>query len=782
MAWFSESLTGGVVKTREANMLDPGELVTAQEVRFKPGDLKQLWRGRGQSDLAYLHPNTSGEDVGFIEYLNFEGARDFILFVTSTQLTDDPGALYQNYLRAYDIDNDTVYTLDQSDGDIDEGGLASSGPDEGQAVHRGNEYFVGSSSKNWVVTAPADSSSAPGVREMGLQRANIDGPDQSTYRGPASLIVEDIDYTDFGLHEGQEIGSEFEEWLETIAEAYSNISEKRYNLGDFNNSRFQDAVLELAEQLGILSRLDNSRVPLRHHVFVYWYTEYDSTNDLESEASVPVLVVVKDPSTLPDSAQHPDRANTPEEQREGFGVKIIWDGARRANGAQADQVRVYRAWVGDVIYWYDINENPPVIVEKDDAGVMMQAQDMVNGDRGLVGGLIQTAEWGDGEITDYYYRDGWTNSPISYPLVSNVNRGVVKLDPFLVQPNPWILGAMFGDSLMTVDASVAQTVYYAFPGAPEYQPRTAYKEPILSERGDAIQGLAQLGDVAVVLTTSGCARFNYLAYEGETFRDKQQSWLSRRQGCVGRRAWDTVESEQGELMVWLSRQGLFASDGFSVNNLCRDFRVQDNISLSATLADCVLINDPRDFRLCLYVPGTTTTQRWDFYYENTLVKKAGLRVLGPHTVDGVVKDATRGSKDGEDRIFLLVSVSTGYELWLEGEGWAPKATISTRAFASREPTHVMRVRQWGFNHSDFYDGMVVEFTPLSWGLRSGSNANSTRKLAARDTGIHFSSLQGPDTFGSEHQAVFTVEAPTESGDWSIGPIWMDVEVGGGGHA
>jgi hypothetical protein len=217
---------------------------------------------------------------------------------------------------------------------------------------------------------------------------------------------------------------------------------------------------------------------------------------------------------------------------------------------------------------------------------------------------------------------------------------------------------------------------------------------------DDVVGLGQVNERLIALTESGVHRVNYLPVEGniEQLRGQVTEEITGLHGCVGRRAYTTTETEAGEFLVWLAREGIRATNGVGWVDFCPDWSV-DGAGLSpTTLSTAVLINNPRDHRLELYVGST----RWDFYYHPSHLKNGRLKALGPNTVQDAngaaitVVDATVGRLSGKDQVWIA-SASTVYT---EAQNFDSQTMEFETGHISAGPLHQLACNGVALTHTD----------------------------------------------------------------------------------
>lgn len=772
MPWSKEPLTGGVVTTRNERLLAAGELVRASNCRLMPGDLDQLYAAHGLSPVLPDDIGLSGGSIVGMDYANFEGRGEYLIVL----YTDGFQAPLQSLVIAVRLSDQTYFPIWFGPQSFTRGAL----------VHRGNEYFLGTDSVNLVLTAPVDTVSAT---EDGYPTAREQGLEATTGQPILELSLPSF-RTGITLSTNPRVGDLLNKLFpnneyntDTAFRAEVNYAFERLSGGlDMNDVRLwtvSDVKLDLPAACA----------------FVYWLSEYASDIDVQAAGATPQYAVFGPEAGATWSirfvgdGQGPFVAAVPlsKSQREQLGIDVDWSAAVRAN-TLADKWRLYRANAGPVSNFQiqfetnlpDVGGTTLTSYDADSDGIS-RAKSYVAGETALVGGLLDEFALDVTIFEDRFAETGILDLPIQYPLVVATGRGLTKLDPYLRKPNPWVAGALFGDALVVVDATQRQTLYYSYPGDPENQPRSVYRELLVTDKADEVMRIIYMRDRVFLVTKGGLHALNYLPYEGEVFRDRVQERVLRRHGCVGVHAVDTVETEFGEMLVWLSPYGLMASDGVQWRDVCRDFSVETALPAGADLEGAVVLNDPQQFAVLLFVPFTDSgyqyTQQWTFYYHPTLLKDGGFRALGPTTFEGKVKAGARGSVDGEERAWIAVDVGNRLRLLRVNDGppLGP-ATIVTRTLSAALPFATQRVTRVALQ-LEAGDGVSIQHVAEQQSRGKAAQTSLTTWLEDADIGPvamkHFVGQSGIQ--GDFVRHTFTVAGQ----GWSVGPLWRDVDPGAG---
>ena len=474
---------------------------------------------------------------------------------------------------------------------------------------------------------------------------------------------------------------------------------------------------------------------------IYFATEYDSTNDIES-----ALMLF-------------DTGSGEGEWLNGY-VKIVtddrnvtldWSSWSKVN-SNADYLRIYKAFLGNYPDDYDALRA---------ADRLREWERLKNYPAGA--SLIAEVLFSAGTYTDT--GSGYYGGGTPFPLIQLDAVFGGPIFQTLGYPGNFTLAAVFNDSLVTNAPSTSkQIIRYSPPGQPEYQP-TPYFMYFATEQSDEIVGMHVINNRLVVLLKGGTWRVNYLPFEGNVAANqgRVQEPISRKVGCVGREAHTTVETEQGEFVCWVSQRGLEMSNGLGWTDACPDW---SSAEVSGTLSQVVLENNPVASRLELY-DGTT---RWDFYYDPTLLKNGRFRLTGPHTHPVSVRFAdanqtnmftastTKVYKEQVNQNSTDTILETGYiqgqsrfsDMTCDGVAMTHDAMASTTATA----------RVYGKLQGEVEGGGTPSAIPTAF---MALDETSDVRVAEMGTYLRLHmTLSGSD-------------------DWSVGPLEMDLKVTEGGN-
>ena len=634
MAYVRLNPTNGCVSTRDPQVLEPGELVESSGIKLRKNDTVQL-----HADSA---PSLLGSSI-FVasppRYLTFENGDSYIVFGGSA-----------GYLKKIDPDTGIVNNVED---------LGVSNSTEICAIHRGDEWFIGTDVSHRVINSSGD-------RPMG------------GFDAPTTL-------ESFGLNEQAAVGS-------------STPDTEQYD------------------------------------VFTYFLTAYNSTYDVESEVFASNYARITNISG--DRGYELEFSASP-------GLVSTIDGY--ISDGYFDKVKIYRHYWGR------------------DSGSDNTNNSRANDNGNSVfkeGGLLDIIDIADAKTTyddDIISRyDPSTPYPLTYldPLQGG------KLGRFLGAVRPFTLGALFQDCLVVNSPDTSkQAIRYSPPKQPEYQPED-YLMFFAGEGSDEVVGIHTVGSVCMVLTTGSTHRINYLPLGGRMAQGQgeAQEEITSRVGCVGREASTTVESERGELCVWLSHRGLEWSDGRRWSDACPDFQASD---LGGSLSSSVLVADTQNYRVRLYNSG----QVWDFYYHPSHLKNGKMKMMGPTSGVGTILGATRDTNGG-----VWLSQSAGI---YSASGQTIDGTLTLGYLAGSQPFMDIRVTNVGLTHTA---APARDFRVKGVAKLRGEEAPDGSFVSIPNPELPETGRVEVDHLGQWYRQEIAVEG---SGGWSAGPLWLDLEFEGG---
>ena len=640
--WQEVSVTGGVVRRREAQALRPGEYVRATNCRLKPNDLTQLHNDVGTATFGT--PNNTIVAGPFV--LRFESAIDRLMVVT-TDNTD-------SYIEIAQLGASGAFSSIQTISGVVTGA---------DVVHRGDEYFVGTDQGNYVVKGGGV------VRTMGLDKQTGNSVDIVT----------------------------------------------RLASGATNSCKANDR-------------------------FVYFFTEYDSTNDVESE-----LEYGDFGTAIADG----------DEFRVNFNSSLV----NRTDNTNADKVRIYRVFCGNGALGSDANS-----IQLDYSFV--NSEPISQAQLALFGSLVAEL---DNDYEDTTYGAGfWVDELLGkfgggpqYPLVQTdaaVGGAIYRL---LVKTRSFTLGELYNDCLVVNDPDEsAQVLRYSPPGYPEYQPNP-YFAFFTTDDSDAVVGLHEVNNRLLVLTRGAVHRVNYLPTAGDIRAEqgRVKELVTSRAGCVGRNASAKVQTENGELVVWVSSRGLEWSNGLGWSDACPDFTADD-----INAGDVVLVNNEKLYRLELY----SAAQRWDFYYHPSLIKEGRLRLMGPSAGPASSLVGGCGTRD----YVYVASSSTVYAVNVGVN--STDTVLESGHLRGPGPLNDLEMQGYALAHGATAGS---RYTVVAYGKQLGVSEAQTPEYTIPDTDQEEVGKAEFSMNGKHLRTKLTVDSSLA---WSAGPAWLWIRVTEGG--
>ena len=287
-----------------------------------------------------------------------------------------------------------------------------------------------------------------------------------------------------------------------------------------------------------------------------------------------------------------------------------------------------------------------------------------------------------------------------------------------------------------------------------------------TERSDEIVGLRVINNRLVVLLTGSVHRVNYLPFGGQlsALQGRVQEPIAGSVGCVGREAHTKVQTSSGEYVVWVSTRGLEMSNGVGWGDACPDWNSGE---ITGTASQVVLQANPSQGRIELY----DDTTRWDFYYDETLLKNGKFRVIGPHTHDVRVRYATAN----QDRAWTSSTAS----VYREQVGVTSQDTVLSTGYIRSPDSRFedLVIHSVGFTHSAAASttakvrayGKLIGEAEVAAPLQSVPSAN----MALEETS---------DARISQMGNQLRIEITLAGNDsWALGPTYLDLEKAEGGN-
>lgn len=247
-----------------------------------------------------------------------------------------------------------------------------------------------------------------------------------------------------------------------------------------------------------------------------------------------------------------------------------------------------------------------------------------------IGYLVSTTAIGSTIAADV----GTQDFTIEYPSLTVEIAGVVASVSRNGPPPTADACEVFENSLVVNDISDKSRIWYTYPDTVWAWP-SIYFVNLETPQQDNIVKLKRVRRVLLAFMREQVIRFNYLPRESDAEFDRGRVWdlISDSHGLVGPRAIATITPEgQEPLVVFLSRAGLFSTDGFQVEPVVADINWA---GLIAAPEKAVLQDIPALGILALfYTPAgaTKNTKALFFHYHSSHRKQSGLKATGPATL------------------------------------------------------------------------------------------------------------------------------------------------------
>lgn len=399
-------------------------------------------------------------------------------------------------------------------------------------------------------------------------------------------------------------------------------------------------------------------------IWWYWMTEYNPVHDVESGFTPPAQPFTTS-NNLTESAD------------------ITLVGA--LNNPTATHWRVYRSAQ---------NTHPT-------------ASPIDNWDQFPVGFLISELPIGTTNFRD----DGDPIFDTPYPLVVVDTDAVPGLSDQQngPPPNSSITGDMFENSLCVNDGLETGIMKYSYPDQPYSWP-AAYFISFETKTRDIITKIRALNNLLIVGMKETLWRVNLLprATDAAFDRGRIADVISFNHGILNHKAADLYTTEDGVTkLAFVSRQGLFSTDGHTVTPLVRDIEFNGLIDNEA---EVVLRNYPTlEVLVMFYDDGAGNNNQALFihYHSSHRKQHGGFKVTGPHAITAF--DATYSHSD-------LQSLPSLYML----EDLAGAGGVKVRRFGSTDSATDMTARTRTVYPGDFNSEVHILRTYLLHGAGTGS--------------------------------------------------------------
>lgn len=230
-----------------------------------------------------------------------------------------------------------------------------------------------------------------------------------------------------------------------------------------------------------------------------------------------------------------------------------------------------------------------------------------------------------------YYNQTQAESQTFFPAVTLEINGQTSSVGENGEPPVATTGDIFEDCLVLNDTSSSNLIRYSVPARPEAFP-SIYFVSFETPDNDAVLCIRTLGNRLMVGMGNQLWRVNYLPNEEDASfnRGRAIDLVDPYFGIVGPQAAVAFVGADGRTeLAYVSKQGLRGTDGFTTRTLCDDLDWTAILTPSTNLSKVVLVNDPSNYELILYVPQGDSSymiKAYRFNYHRGHLKDDGLKL------------------------------------------------------------------------------------------------------------------------------------------------------------
>lgn len=206
-----------------------------------------------------------------------------------------------------------------------------------------------------------------------------------------------------------------------------------------------------------------------------------------------------------------------------------------------------------------------------------------------------------------FYNGSSGSSSTAFPAVVLEADGVLASVGSHGKPPTASTGDVFQDRLVLNDTAHPSYVWWSLAGEPHYFP-TIYFNDFETDDNDQVKCIRSLGSRCAIGLLGQLWRANYLPTAEDASYDRGRAFemVDPSHGIVGPRAACTFVGADGRTtLAFVALDGLYGSDLFSTWELCPDLKWRDLLTPHSQLSNAVLVNNPRNSELLLYIPGGT---------------------------------------------------------------------------------------------------------------------------------------------------------------------------------
>lgn len=197
------------------------------------------------------------------------------------------------------------------------------------------------------------------------------------------------------------------------------------------------------------------------------------------------------------------------------------------------------------------------------------------------------------------------------------------------QPPTASMGDIFQDTMVTNDVEVPVAIAYSLPGEPEYFPEI-YRMRFDTSSKDVVTCIKTLSTWLIVGLAGQVWRVNWLpqAADSEFQPGRAKELIDPFNGIVGPKAACLFVMAGELLLAYVSGSQLRFTNGYSADALCPDVDLTDFMD-AGDAGECELVNDPHFSELVLQYSAGGEWEQLRFSYHQTHRKEGGLKVTGP---------------------------------------------------------------------------------------------------------------------------------------------------------
>lgn len=177
------------------------------------------------------------------------------------------------------------------------------------------------------------------------------------------------------------------------------------------------------------------------------------------------------------------------------------------------------------------------------------------------------------------------------------------------QPPKATVGCMFNGCLVTNDKNKLNNIRWSAPEMPDAFPALYYLS-IETGRNDEVTYITTVNNVCVVGMKNAIVRLNYLPSEDDSSfgRDRIWDYVTTGRGIANTKGAQKITTPSGkELLIFVAHDGVYATDGFTVQRWDSDFDFINTISSVGanpwTASSCLLGKEPVSKNLLLMYNG-----------------------------------------------------------------------------------------------------------------------------------------------------------------------------------